>query len=326
MGIVIGGLLHPAALNAQPKRQKTLMEWGITAYQQGNDELALRYFKRAWVPQSQLVGLKIVDPTPLVWQAKCYARLGDTVQASKAMNEAAALAQPGSLSYRMATQTLKEIFPPAGSISNEDSPTFHQHLDNPAPLNSTSFAQSKPMLSVHSLRWQRPILIWVQPTMPTSLSPKQRQRLIVSPQELKQLVSQWQPALPQRLPIIVTVDASAANVRLEWVDSIEGTDTPANNAFTSGLTQWKTEAEQIEQASVKISVRGPQGQPRTKVALLQTTLHELGHALGLAQHSTQPGDIMAAHGVGSYHVSPNDLARLQALYSPSMSTTLTVLP
>lgn len=324
MGIVTSGLLQNAFAKTQPRyATTTAMEWGIAAYQQGNDELALSYFAQAWFPQTQLVGLKPVDPTPLVWQAKCYARLGQRDQSAIVLNEATALAQPGSQAYAFATKALQELFPPNTTTTEPTSlsPSFRQTLGEPSKFPSE---RGSPLY-----QWQQPIVVWVQPNMPASLSNKQAQRLQVSSQEIEHLLRQWQPALPNGIPMGVTQDATQANVRIEWVERIES-PSAAVGTFTSGLTQWKVENHQLIGATVRIAVKGPSGQPRTKVALLQTTLHELGHALGLAQHSTQAGDIMAAHGVGSYHVSSNDLARLQALYSSpestSTSTTLTVLP
>jgi len=324
IGMVVLALLHTPTMAAQPKASHqqraphAAMDWGVAAYQQGNDDLALRYFQQAWAPQSQLVGLKVVDPTPLVWQAKCYARLGEMTEAANRLNEALALAQPGSQAYALATKVLLELFPSSLSEAPSVSNTYRQTLGG-SPLALNRNLPSKPVGPAPL--WQQPIAVWVQPEMPASLPSKQRQRLQLSTYELEGLVRQWQPALPAGLPITVTSDASVANVHIEWVDGIEkATLASPNSAFTSGLTQWQVANQQLTGAIVSIAVRGPSGQPRTKVALLQTTLHELGHVLGLAEHSTQVGDIMAAHGVGSYHVSAHDLARLQALYSPPDSS------
>ncbi|MDH4378851.1 MAG: matrixin family metalloprotease [Vampirovibrionales bacterium] len=328
ISLVASGLLQGLIAYSQPKVPVTPLAWGIKAYQQGYDALALRYFKQAWVPPSQLVGLKIVDPSPLVWQAKCYARLGDVSQASEAMKQATALAQPGSQAYAFATRALLELFPSNVSETTAPSSTFRQTLGEPLLMVHTSTIPENSTVAPH--RWQHPIIVWVQPTMPAFLSPKQVQRLRVSSEEVEQLLHQWQPALPGSIPMVVTQDAILANVRIEWMDRVEPLST-AEGGFTSGLTQWQVANDgQLIGATLRIAIKSPSGQPRTKVALLQTTLHELGHALGLAEHSTQAGDIMAAHGVGSYHVSSHDLARLQALYASSDSaptpTTLTVLP
>jgi hypothetical protein len=39
----------------------------------------------------------------------------------------------------------------------------------------------------------------------------------------------------------------------------------------------------------------PEDQPATQTCLALTTIHELGHALGIFQHSPDPADIMAAN-------------------------------
>ena len=316
-------VLQGSIVYGQPKVLVTPLAWGITAYNQGNDDLALRYFKQAWLPQSQLVGLKPVDPTPLVWQAKCYARLGDDQHAAQAINDATALAQPGSQAYRLATQTLQQLFLSTGAEESTTPKGFRQVLGgNSLPVGLTP---ASPSTSAPVRLWQKPIVVWVQPKMPAFLSLKQAQRLQVSSLEVENLLRQWQPAFPSSVSIELTDQETLAAIKIYWVEVIE-TSLPNTAPFNSGLTQWQVDNNQLTGATVRIAVKGPSGQARTKVALLQTTLHELGHALGLAQHSLQPGDIMAAHGVGSYHVSPNDLTRLQALYSPAMSATLTVLP
>ncbi|MBX9687103.1 MAG: matrixin family metalloprotease, partial [Candidatus Obscuribacterales bacterium] len=54
--------------------------------------------------------------------------------------------------------------------------------------------------------------------------------------------------------------------------------------------------------------------------LRQTALHEVGHALGLNGHSSNPGDIMyfASVAVNSPQLSERDIKTLQLLYSMQM--------
>ncbi|MFN8614437.1 MAG: hypothetical protein U0003_00785 [Vampirovibrionales bacterium] len=169
--------------------------------------------------------------------------------------------------------------------------------------------------------WSHPLSVWVEPLSPQQhhfLSLPQQHRLAISPTQWVALLNQWQPALP--FPLTLTSQESGANIRVQWVRSIDPSSltTPVHSSdhtpFISGLTTLQHQPTGLQQATIHIALVQPSGLPRTRLALIQTALHELGHALGYTGHSPVATDVMAGHNARAFTVSQHDIALLKALY------------
>jgi tetratricopeptide (TPR) repeat protein len=141
-------------------------------------------------------------------------------------------------------------------------------------------------LHIDSARWeQMPITVFIPNG--TGVEGYRSQYLF----DLAEAFTAWANATQGRVKIQFVKDPSAAVIKCKWTANPSDLQTPeeGGHAITGQTPQGV-----IKQADVVILTRNLQ-QPGTALnenALKFICLHEVGHALGLAGHSTQPGDIM----------------------------------
>jgi hypothetical protein len=72
----------------------------------------------------------------------------------------------------------------------------------------------------------------------------------------------------------------------------------------------------IQDVQIEIATTSPGGLPYTNNGMKISSLHEIGHALGLWGHSDNPNDLMYYTGPAiGYSISENDALTLNALYA-----------
>lgn len=109
-----------------------------------------------------------------------------------------------------------------------------------------------------------------------------------------------------------------ADIVISLLDSFLESD--KNNPYTSGVVEPKINNDVLEQVSVYIKTQGPNGKFNIN-NFKSVAQHEIGHALGIWGHSSNPNDIMYYNGDNIKDVLPNkslssrDVNTLNLLYS-----------
>ena len=104
----------------------------------------------------------------------------------------------------------------------------------------------------------------------------------------------WYKASNKRTPFKFIENSADADITVEWTDQALHVGNEKSERLKAGLTTSTTTGEGvIKHARIQIRTVMPfskEAEPEDKIK--ETCLHEVGHALGLNGHSTNPGDIM----------------------------------
>ena len=134
---------------------------------------------------------------------------------------------------------------------------------------------------------------------------------------IRAAITRW--ALVSNLTFVESTDSSAVDIRIGWakVSGIEIGETVFSypNATSQALVFCPGTVLKLEDpAATPLGTGFADIYQGTAATLYQITLHELGHALGLA-HSTDPADVMfPALGPADTDLSFADIAGIQFLY------------
>jgi len=141
-------------------------------------------------------------------------------------------------------------------------------------------------LHIDSARWeQMPITVFIPNG--TGIEGYRSEYLF----DLAEAFTAWANATQGKVKIQFVKDPAAAAIKCKWTANPNDLQTPQEGGHAiTGLTAQGV----IRQADVVILTRNIQqpGTPMNENALRFICLHEVGHALGLAGHSSQAGDIM----------------------------------
>jgi hypothetical protein len=130
-----------------------------------------------------------------------------------------------------------------------------------------------------SVRWQRfPLAIWIDPSA------------VENSEEMSELragLSEWSEATGGVLGVTFVEKQYGAQIWVKMVDELPGANGRTRFAFTEGRIARLATIEIVHAhwsgaAAVKIKLRTVQ----------RDAAHEMGHALGIVRHTTQPGTIM----------------------------------
>lgn len=129
-------------------------------------------------------------------------------------------------------------------------------------------------------------------------------------------VVEWSDVVKEGVPSFEFVgNTENADIPIVWAESSSGWwvafasyyVTPGNNVF------------RVDR--ILIAARYPNGQLATENELYLTTIHEVGHALGLMGHSPDPSDVMYEKGRwDSIGLTSRDKETLRALYGRSIGS------
>lgn len=129
----------------------------------------------------------------------------------------------------------------------------------------------------------------------------------------------WVQAAGDPLRIQAVADPRQAQIHVRWVRSFNMRELPETQSMTqpitlTGITEPLIADGTLEEVTTTLATQDSQGQPLTPEALYPAALHEMGHALGLLEHSDQAQDVMANRTRPQTQLSLNDVARIRGLY------------
>lgn len=130
-------------------------------------------------------------------------------------------------------------------------------------------------------------------------------------------MNQWSRASGGRIAWTLTGNPSSADYTIGWTSAQRevSAGTEAGLTTTDTLVNPYTGAETIDHARTRILTRY-NGRQLSDAEIAETTLHEIGHALGLEGHSTNPRDIMYyAAASGQHGLTARDMNTIQRLYN-----------
>lgn len=127
----------------------------------------------------------------------------------------------------------------------------------------------------------------------------------------------WGSALNHQLRYRLVDEKEQADLRVTWTNTIDtrGHNSDGGTAYTAGLTIPNIKDDQIRYMDVKIATFDIQGKPQTTEIVYAVAIHELGHALGLLGHSDNPADIMFAQNQHVITPSVRDKNTIRKLYT-----------
>ncbi len=93
-------------------------------------------------------------------------------------------------------------------------------------------------------------------------------------------------------------------------------DLPNLSDDTAGFHQFKYYGDTIADSIIKFRYANKNGNPYSAAMIYNVALHEIGHSLGLAGHSSKSSDLMYPISMNrNYDISKRDLTTLKLLYS-----------
>jgi hypothetical protein len=134
---------------------------------------------------------------------------------------------------------------------------------------------------------------------------------------LRSCFDEWADASKGKLAWVEVADPESADIVVRWSSQArecsEGTE--AGRTRTYAQLNTATNRGVIHKAEMVLLTRLPDRE-LSDVEIRKAYLHEVGHALGIAGHSSNRGDIMyfAVSNRGSTHLADRDIATINRLY------------
>lgn len=129
---------------------------------------------------------------------------------------------------------------------------------------------------------------------------------------------EWQQALQNRLIFVFTSDPRQSDVIVSWWQS-PPEDLGHDACGYQSVAFWD---RYMARNDIFLSLHGRQStDPWPPEKLHAFALHEIGHLLGLSDHSDSPNDIMAGVIQHQTHLSPRDINTVQLLYQTQTTYT-----
>jgi len=128
---------------------------------------------------------------------------------------------------------------------------------------------------------------------------------------LKNAFSAWSQASNNQLQFAYSNDPDQSQILCLWIERGKAT----GSTTELGDTTLSISGHNITRVHMELLTTNTYGRPLTDVEALQADLHEIGHALGLQEHSPNPSDIMYASTVpGVSSLSERDKSTIKAFY------------
>lgn len=135
----------------------------------------------------------------------------------------------------------------------------------------------------------------------------QHQRTIM----MKHSLEEWTRKTNKKIIFYYVDKPAKADIEIQFVDKI-GKIAGADRAI--GVTQTRYSGKYFIKSIIQIAMRSPENKKLGDDAVYTVMLHEVGHAIGLLEHSSDKLSIMHAIEDDRQEISKNDLERLQRLY------------
>lgn len=124
---------------------------------------------------------------------------------------------------------------------------------------------------------------------------------------------EWSDKINHRLNFKFTTDPDNYDVKFSWVqEPFESNDNSEH--VPVGINKTGTWGNLLRYSDIEISLKNMDKRLFSKEALYSTILHEIGHMIGLKEHSNNPADIMYPFTKGG-GISERDLQTFNELYS-----------
>jgi tetratricopeptide (TPR) repeat protein len=131
---------------------------------------------------------------------------------------------------------------------------------------------------------------------------------------VREAFADWSKDSDGKVSFVYTDDPDAANIDVKWTNKPEELLT----SLEGGHAATSCDGSKMLSAVITLLTTNPDGKKLTEPTLKRVMLHEVGHSLGIAGHSSGPGDIMFSTFVAnneSAGLSKRDTQTLVALYS-----------
>ncbi|MEB3286003.1 MAG: matrixin family metalloprotease [Vampirovibrionales bacterium] len=134
---------------------------------------------------------------------------------------------------------------------------------------------------------------------------------------ISQAMETWKRALGGQLNFMMVPTADQADIKVEWVNSIDEHGFTKDNviSFTAGLTSPLIQSNILKEMRVRVATLDIQKRPQDQEGIYRTVVHELGHALGLLGHSTKKGDLMYVQNNDVSTLTTRDINTIRRLYT-----------
>ncbi|MBX2861279.1 MAG: tetratricopeptide repeat protein [Vampirovibrio sp.] len=290
-------------------------EMGIRAYQQGDYDLAIRYFRQA-------VDKNWENPNIRYYLADAMMRNRRFNEAQHEYQTVLAMA-PDSMAGRLSRLALAKLpsFAHAAKRSNWMASGSRKSSSGSTDRLDGFRVTGEDYLSEVSdagkyVRWsvnKGPIKLYVD-HHPEGLRNFQPQYIAM----VSRAMEAWtNKAFQNRLTYLPVETAQEADIKLYWVNTIDtqGHKSDKGTTYTAGLTIPQIEDDQLFGMTVKVATLDITGKPQKPDKIYAVALHELGHALGIIGHSPEKTDVMFAGGdKGVSELSTRDINTVRRLY------------
>lgn len=129
-----------------------------------------------------------------------------------------------------------------------------------------------------------------------------------------QALNAWQPVLGDRLSFQFTTDPAQADVFVEFVPNFPQATAWGLSRKTISVTSRETMGRWLVRNDIALALFDNDGVFNTQAQLQAATTHEMGHMLGITQHSPNPQDLMYRANTTMVPM-PADAATLRTLYA-----------
>lgn len=168
--------------------------------------------------------------------------------------------------------------------------------------NAPSYFNS---LASYPIRWSNfPIRVYID----SESAPADRRQMFIG--FVDAAFDAWARGASEITTTPVDASDSRPKISVAWVETLPRID----SGCTGGLTEPLVEGDKLLGMKVQIALLTQSGAPYTDRQIVTATLHEIGHALGILVHSTNPVDVMYASAT-ALTPSARDLATIGELYA-----------
>lgn len=149
--------------------------------------------------------------------------------------------------------------------------------------------------------------VWINPKkVKVYIEPENKSEII------KRAFKIWDDALRSDLNFVYVKDREKADITAKYVEKLDG----SRVGITSSTHVEIQGKYYLSKTHVQIARKDPIGFTNTDAELLKTTLHEIGHAIGVLGHSSSMNDIMYYSTASTKNTSPSlrDIDTVQKIY------------
>ena len=146
---------------------------------------------------------------------------------------------------------------------------------------------------------------WLYPNKIRTYIPPNHKRTVM----MKHAFERWTRLTDRKIMFYYVSSPNAAQLKVNFVTQIPNADREI------GLTKsYFTSTDKISRAEILIAEKTVSGRQLNDDAVFTVMLHEIGHALGIGEHSNNPESIMYATEDDKQEILQSDLQNLYNIY------------